>query len=436
MKLAKGLTQGSFLRHNIVFFFGSVVVGVINYAYYPVLGRMMDPASFGEIQVLVSFFLQFTIFLNVLSMITVNITTNYIDTKKAHRIIFELEKLAAYGALAILAVTIFASEFLREQLRFDSSLPFIALSLALLVSIPLTFRMSFIRGKKAFGIASFSQFIGALVKVVFSAGLVVLGLGVTGAVFGIVVAQFVAFLYAARWAARLGFARPSDTHYGTLPDVKVVIGEIKYAGVVFAGLLSITLLMSIDVIVVKYYFDAYTAGLYAGIAAVARIVFFFAVPLSQVLMPMVKTGQTQQQNMSLLYKSLILTVAVCSPVVGACWLFPDFIIGLLMGASYMQYAELLPILALVVFIISLVNLVFMYYLTLRQKTVTVIGIIGFVVSLSIMIMWHDTLQSVVYGLLFTSCFTLFATGVYVLVNLKRGGRNAQQNDLNRHTDIQ
>jgi O-antigen/teichoic acid export membrane protein len=435
MKLSKILKRNSFLRHNIVFFLGSVVVGVLNYAYYPVLGRMMSPGSFGEIQVLVSLFLQFTIFLNVLGMITVNITTNYSNTQKAHRIIFELEKLAAYGALAIVAVTIFAGDFLRAQLQFDSSMPFFALALALLVSIPLTFRTSFIRGKKAFGIASLSQLIGAFIKVAFSALLVALGLGVTGAMFGIVAAQIAAFLYAARWAARLGFDRPADTHYGTLPNLKVVASEIKYAGVVFVGLLSITLLMSIDVIVVKYFFDAHTAGLYAGIAAVARIVFFFAVPLSQVLMPMVKQSRPQSENMILLGKSVALTVLICGPVVGLCWLFPGTVITLLMGASYVQYAELLPVLALVVFIISLVNLVFMYYLTLRQKTVTLIGIIGFVVSLSIMIMWHDTLHAIVYGLLFTSCFTLFATGVYVLVNLKRGDRNAQQNDLDRHSDI-
>lgn len=436
MKLIKTLKQSSFLRHNTVFFFGSVVVGVINYAYYPVLGRMMDPGSFGEIQVLVSLFLQFTIFLNVLGMITVNITTNYVDTKKAHRIIFELEKLAAYGALAILAITILASEFLREQLRFDSGLPFIALALALLVSIPQTFRSAFARGQKAFGVASMSQLIGASVKIIFSAGLVALGLGVTGAIFGIVAAQLAAFFYAARWAARLGFSRPNDTHYGTLPDLRAVLPEIKYAGSVFLGLLSITLLMSIDVIVVKYYFDAHTAGLYAGMATVARTVFFLAAPISQVLMPLVTMGQSRQKNFLLLIKSIALTALICGPVVILCAVFPELLTRLLMGSAYVEYSGLLPILALVVFIISLVNLVFMYYLTLRQKTVTLIGIIGFVVSLSIMIMWHDTLQAVVYGLLFTSCFTLFATGVYVLVNLKRGDRNAQQNDLDRNSDIQ
>ncbi|HMH70359.1 MAG TPA: hypothetical protein VK502_03080, partial [Candidatus Saccharimonadales bacterium] len=126
----------------------------------------MEPASFGEIQVLVSLFLQFTIFLNVLSLVTVAITVNYIDKVKADRMIFELEKLAAYLALGLLALSIIGGEFLRQQLRFESMLPFVALTLAMLVSIPLTFRSAYARGQKRFGIASMSQLIGAGVKII------------------------------------------------------------------------------------------------------------------------------------------------------------------------------------------------------------------------------------------------------------------------------
>ncbi len=435
MSVIHTIKQSSFLKHNAVFFFGSVAVGAINYAYYPILGRMMDPTAFGELQVLVSLFLQFTIFLNVLGMITINIVTNYKDSKKAHRMIFEIEKLSAYAALIILVATLAFGEFLRQQLRFDSTIPFIALALSLLVSIPLTFRSAYIRAEKRFGVASISQLIGAIAKLAGSAVLVAVGLGVVGAMAGIVAAQFVAFLYAARWAVRVGFERPGDTHYGTLPDIKSALPELRYAGIVFVGLLSITLMMSIDVIVVKYFFDAHTAGLYAGIATVARIIFFVAVPISQVLMPMVKIENQERENMLLLGKSLLLTTGACGMILIVCMIAPEFIIRLLMGQSYVEYANLLPILATVVFIISVVNLVFMYYLVLRRTRIMLIGIIGFVVLMGAVLSWHDTLHAVVNSLLLGSIFTLLTTGVYVLVNLRRGTRDAKQNDLDRYSDL-
>lgn len=435
MRFISALQQSKFLRYNAVLFLGSIAVGALNYAYYPVLGRLMPPAAFGEIQVLVSFFLQFTIFLNVLSLITVNIVANYKDPQKAHRMIFELEKVAAYVAVGLVAVSIIAGEFLREQLKFDSTLPFVALALAMTASIPLTFRSAYARGQKKFGVASISQLLGAGTKILFSAMLVVLGLGVTGAIFGIVVAQCIAFLYAARWAARLGFKRPADTHYGTLPDIRLVVPELKYAAVAFVTLLTITLMMSVDVIAAKYFFDAQTAGLYAGIATVGRIVFFLAAPIAQVLMPLVKIDNPPRENRGLLMRSLALTVGVCGVFVVGSVFFSEPIIRILMGVDYITYAAVLPELALAICLISVVNLICMYYLSLRQTMVMVIGIIGIAAMAYFMTLWHDTPQALVRSMLWASIVTLIATGVYVLVNLKRGDRSATKNDIHRNTNL-
>jgi O-antigen/teichoic acid export membrane protein len=428
--------QSSFLKHNAIFFIGSVLVGALNYAYYPILGRLMSPVEFGEIQVLVSLFLQFTIFLNVLGMITINITANYDSTAKAHRMIYELEKLAVFIAVGILIISIIAGNFFAQVLQFDSSTPFVALALALVVSIPLTFRSAYARGQKKFGVASISQLIGAGVKIIFSAGLVVAGLGVAGAMYGIVGAQFAAFVYAAWWAAKLGLERPRLNQYGRLPVLKDILPELRYAVIVFVGLLSITLMMSIDVIFVKYYFDAETAGQYAGVATVARIIFFLAVPIAQVLIPMVKIKQTARKNNQLLAKSFLLTLGICGFALTPCLVFPDQILRVLMGTQYGELADLLPILSFVVFIISLVNLVIMYYLALRRKMPALIGIIGFGVVVGLVLANHATVSTIVYNILLGSILTLVAAGLYVLTTIRRGLRDAKQDDLDHHPNLQ
>ena len=427
--------QSSFLKHNAIFFIGSVLVGALNYAYYPILGRLMSPAEFGEIQVLVSLFLQFTIFLNVLGMITINITANYDSTAKAHRMIYELEKLAVYIAVGILIVSVVAGGFFAQILQFDSSTPFVALALALVVSVPLTFRSAYARGQKKFGVASLSQLIGAGVKIVFSAVLVIAGLGVAGAIFGIVGAQFAAFLYAAWWAAKLGLVRPKISQYGKLPVLKDILPELRYAAIVFVGLLSITLMMSIDVILVKYYFDAETAGQYAGVATVARIIFFLAVPIAQVLIPMVKIKQSARKNYQLLVKSSILTLVICGIALLPCLVFPEITLKILMGGQYGELADLLPILSFVVFIISLVNLVMMYYLALRRKMIVLVGIIGFGVVVGLVLANHATISTIVYNILLGSILTLVATGLYVLTTIRRGFRNAAKDDLDHHSNL-
>lgn len=416
------LKNSDFLRHNAVFFAGSVLVGALNYLYYPVLGRLMEPAAFGEVQTLVSLFLQFTILLNILGILTVNIMANYPDRSKAHHVIFELEKIAVYGALVLLVMSIAAGPWLQSRLQFGSALPFTALVLAFLASIPLTFRSAYARSQKRFGVASVSQLIGAGAKLMLSVGLVVLGLGTLGAIGGIVLAQLVAFFYAARWAGRLGFLRPRGVHYGKLPNLRIAKPELKYVGIVLGGLLSITLLASIDVIVVKYFFDAHTAGLYAGIATVARIILFLGAPIAQVMMPSLTISRSARANQLLLLKSLGLTVAVSAPVLIACILSPGLLVELLMGSDYTAYASLLPLLATAIFVISLANLLCMYSLSLRQRAPTIIAAIGFVVGLGLIIIRHDSLHAIVSSILISASLIFAGTAASILATTKREPR--------------
>jgi O-antigen/teichoic acid export membrane protein len=62
MHLASVLKNSPFLRHNTIYFLGSFASAILNYLYYPVLGRFMDIVHFGETQVLISLFMQFSIF--------------------------------------------------------------------------------------------------------------------------------------------------------------------------------------------------------------------------------------------------------------------------------------------------------------------------------------------------------------------------------------
>ena len=38
----------NFLKNNIIFFCGTMVVSVFNYLYHPILGRMMSVEKFGK----------------------------------------------------------------------------------------------------------------------------------------------------------------------------------------------------------------------------------------------------------------------------------------------------------------------------------------------------------------------------------------------------
>lgn len=416
------LRRSTFLKHNAIFFVGAAAMGLLNYLYYPVMGRLLPPDRFGEVQALVSLFAQITIFLNVLSLLTVNIVANYSDTARRNRVIMELEKLAIFISGVIVLATAMAMGMLRQFFHFGSGVPFVMLALAVLVSAPLTFRTGYLRGQRLFGLVALAGIVASAGDLLFSIVLVVAGKGTTGAILGLVIAQAVACGFAAYLAKRRGFTESLRQSMVRLPDLRLVLPELKYALLVLVGSLAITGLYSIDTVVVKHYFDAHTAGLYAGISTIARIVFFLTASIAQVLLPSIKLHAAPGHNQQTLRKSFILLMIVGG---GALVLFaavPRFIIRVLMGATYLPYANLLPRLGLLIFVVSLLNLFILYHMALRRYAMMVVVLIGVVLTAALLAVYHQTLVAVIDSLLFGSLSILALLGLW----LAGRKRNAMQ----------
>lgn len=403
------------MRHNAVFFFGALAVSVLNYAYYPVLGRLLSLEEYGEVQVLISLFLQLTIFLTVLSQVAINIVANYEDRTRQARVLFELEKLSLFISLALLVIGALASPFFQNVLRFESPWPFIILLVALVATVPLTFRSAYLRGNKKFATVSAGNILGAAGKIVVSALLVVIGLSTPGAIFGIVAAQLLAFAYTAYKAKQAGFIKPeSHASYFSLPNSKEIVPELRYSAIVLVASLSIMVLTSVDVLLVKYFFDAETAGGYAGIATVAKVLFFLTASVAQVMLSSVKLAAPAKQNRALLVKSAVLVAGLGGIGLIAFLAFPNFFVSLLMGHRFEAYAYLLPPLATALFVLSILNLVVSYYMALRRYQISLLAAVGVVGTIIVLLQMHSSLSSIVQGLLWGSVGTLVLIALWRL----------------------
>jgi O-antigen/teichoic acid export membrane protein len=401
-KLKQQIRSSAFLRHNIIFLFGSVAVGVLNYAYYPILGRLLDIEAYGEVQAIVSLFLQLNIFLAVLGQVTVNVVANYKDNADRERVVYELEKLGLFMSMAGLVVVALFGWKLKAFFNFTSVWPFIVVMVAVVASVPLAFRSAFLRGHKKFGEVSLANVYGAAFKIILSAALVWVGWSTVGAIFGLVIAQLIAFAYAAAVARKIGFTRPDGVSIKSLPNWKVLAPEVRYGLLVLCGSLTITILSSVDIFVVKHFFDATTAGRYAGISTVARMIFFLTAPVAQVLLPSVKMHASAKHNRDLLLKSLALVISLGGITWLAFVLFADKIISVLMGHAFTTYAHLLGKLSLAMVVISVLNLVVSYYVALRRYGVAIVVIVGAGITATLLALHHQTLDNIVSSLLYGS----------------------------------
>lgn len=417
MEKLRKLYNNQFLRHNFIYFAGTILFGAASYLYYPVLGRLMPPAAFGEVQTLITLFLQYTIFLNVLDLVVINILVSYSDVGLARRVVLELEKLAVAIGLGIALFVALASRQLAQFLQFTSPWPFVLVGLAGAIAIPFIFRSGFLQAQKLFGLVTGANIVSAIGRLVLGATLVAIGFGTLGAIWGLVVAQIIALVFAAYFAKRHGFQESLRLHQ--LPNVRLLAPELKYAGLVLAGSLTVTLMYSVDIIFVKHYFDARTAGLYAGISVTARILFFLTASVAQVLIPSVSPNQSRQHNQQVLLRSLGLLLAIGTLGLAAFYFFPTQILHILLGKTYLTYADLLPRLSLAIFIVSIINLMVIYYTSLRQYIVALITLAGSAITLGLMLMSHATLNAVVNDLVIGSISMLSMFLILTIIHFSR-----------------
>ncbi len=413
MKLWQHARRSRFIRHNAIFFVGSAAVGALNYLYYPVMGRLLTPTSFGEVQTLISLFLQITIFLTVLGLVTITVVTRYQHDDERNRVVLEFEKIALVIGLGMGIGTFIFQQWVRDFLQFDSSLPIVLLMLALIVSVPLTFRGAFLRGRQRFGQASVINMVSAGGKLLLALIFVGVGYGTAGAIGGLLGAQIVSCLLAVWWARSSGLHRPAGMRNWSWPKLRVVAPELRFSIIVLVTSLAITLQYSIDVIIVKHYFDPHTAGLYAGVAGVARIIFFLTASIALVLMPMARSDAPAKDNRRLLLKSLLLLLGIGLPAVALFVIAPQSVITILMGKQYSGVASLLPPLGLAIFIISIVNLIATYYLALRRAAIAVVVALGAIVTDALIVINHDSLHAVVNSLLLGSGLMLAILGAWM-----------------------
>lgn len=384
------------MRMNVVFFGGSLAVAFLNYLYYPVLGRLLDKQSFGETQMLVSLFLQLSIVLSVLGLVVVNIVVNQRDNHAASMVIRELEKAALLVGGAMVVLTVLFSGLLKDMFKFSGTLEFILLAVVFLVTIPLTFRTAFLRGKQSFGAVSISGGLAAFAKLIFSVGLVLFGAATNGAIGGILVAQLLAFFYTARLAGRRGY-QPGSVKSRRI-NWDIVRPQLRFAG--FAGLvsLSVMVLFSVDAVIVKYLFTPEVAGAYAGISTVARIIYFLTASIAIVLLSSISQKSSATETRSLLKRSLLLTIAIGGSAALVFTIFPGFVVGILMGNGYQQFVDLLPLLSLTTLLLAAANVLASYHMALRHYRI-VYAVIAVLVLLAILLfVRHETVRQIVENL--------------------------------------
>src|SRR5438874_4206884 len=340
------------LSGSLTLLAGSGFVGAMNLVYNLSIARLLGPTGFGHATAVYTL-------LMLMSAVTLSFQIVCAKLVAAHE--FTAEKAAVYSGLhrrvwmfgiGIGVLLILARDVVASYLNLPDPILITLLGLGTAFYIPLGARRGCIQGIYAFNLLAINLILEGVVRLGGAFVLIKLGMGVTGAVLASVAGVILAYL----------FALPGLKHSSDL-RIPASFHEGLQAIVFFVGQVIIN---NFDIVLVKHFFPAEEAGLYAAIALVGRVVNMFAWSVVGTMFPIsAGTRSEGHEGRTVLATSLLLVLSIVLFVVLGLWIVPSLFWEITFGAqfnlsAYGDVASLLILYATTTGVYSLSSVIIAY----------------------------------------------------------------------------
>lgn len=364
-------TKNTFLRNSTILFIGTMAVNVLNYVFHLVVGRMVSPSAYGEIESLVSLFAIISVPAGTLTLIAMKYaadmkaTENFEGTAELSK--YLMLKVFVYGAPLFLVALLF-TPLVKSFLHIEESLPVVLLWAVMFFSFLSAATSGILTGWQKFSNTSVVGVLSTCLKLLSALFFLKLGFSVSGVVGSYVLATL--FVYLANlWLLKKFFQRNNSLERST---TTFSFSDIKsYIAPAFFGTLSLAILGNVDMIFAKHHLEASLSGGYGALSIAAKTIFFVTGVLTTVLFTMSAEESRQGKHDSKIFHLAVwLTVLVVIGSTLVFSLFPEFIVSILFGEKYLAISHSLGWFALAAGIYSLANLFLQYLLSLRETRIT------------------------------------------------------------------
>lgn len=372
---------------SAVMIFGTNISNFIAYVYHLIVGRMLGPASYGVLVATLSLIGLVTVSFQFLGLVIIKFVSAEGKHSQPLYIWFRnyAYKLGILFSLAFLLLTPFLSNFL------NIDIPILLITApAFLFSAPLLFYRSYLQGLLKFKDFVLSSNFELALRLIIGIVLILLGLSVFGAVAGLVIASGVAM-----FLLILMFRKYSFSGKTINPPNTVTI--FKYTIPVFIATIANFSLVTMDLILVKHFFSAHDAGLYASISNLGKIIFYGTAPVSAVMFPIISRKHSRSESyIKIVFLSLLMTLLIAGGVAVLYYLMPDLMIEVLYGKAFLEASPYLSIYGLFMVIYTLGAVLVSFYLSREKIKIAYISLLAAIAQMIGIWLFHNSIIAVIH----------------------------------------
>jgi len=412
----------------------NLLASLTSFGFQWAMARMLAPGDYADLFAVLALFAVLSVPSQLLLPIGTRITSLAVVARGRSAALEVLRRSLIRSALVglvawiVVAATSGAIEFL---LGTDNRAAVIWLGCAVAIAFVVPFTKALLTGLRAFLLLGASNLVDGALRAGIGVGLVALGFGVAGGMAASALSGLVGVLVvviAAPYIARATTEAPVEAP----PDSSGMSAHVR------VGLLSLSLaiLMNVDVLVVRHFFDDANASLYAASALVGRIVLFASAPAAQVVLPHIIRHVAAGEPLT---RTFAVTAAFTVLISGGAALIivvaPEFVFQVIFADRYIPDPPLVWGYTLVGSLLALLTLLTYFHIgagTLRVWLVLVPLSMACAVTLWLQ---HETLTAVAWTLdafLGAGVIAMLVWAVLVLRRDRaRGGRQPVETDTRR-----
>jgi O-antigen/teichoic acid export membrane protein len=312
---------------------GSVLVAGINFGFNASMARLLGPALFAQVAAVVTLLMLASAVSLSFQMVCAKFVARNESTFGKLAVFHGLRKRAWIVGIAIAVGLTLAQKPVAAYLQMPNSWVLAVFALGMAFYTPLGVKRGSMQGLCEFGALSRNYILEAGSKLACAILLVELGYGVMGAV-GAISASIL--------AAVLIPSPKAQDDAGSKTLIPASFREGMQAIVFFVGQVVIN---NIDIILVKHFFAAEQAGLYAAVALVGRVLYFAAWSIVSAMFPISAASKEGENKVHVLLLPFMIVLLMSVTFVVVLALFPGFIIHLVVGEGFHYAAPFLSLYA-------------------------------------------------------------------------------------------
>lgn len=390
-------------------FIGTTIVNAGNYLFHLLMGRYLGPAGYGTLESLISSLYLLSIISASLNLVIVRYVSQAKGRGDEAAISSFYHWLSKRLIILGVIVAVFLTAFLpawSSFLKISDLRIFYLTVLGFVLSFWAMSLRSFLQGMLKFFVYNVSTVLEIVTKIILCTFFVFLGWSVFGVFVGIflsgLVGMAIAFYY-------LKLKKPSLQNAGFLRKKEIILYGIP----VLLSTIGYISLFSTDIILVKHYFVSFDAGIYAALSILGKIIFFASGSIVTVMFPLISQKHAQGGQYKKIFWTAFVLVGLSSAVLcGIYYFFPELMLRLLYGSSYLAGKSLLFWFAVFISLYALGNVLINFFLSIGKTRAVIFPLLCAGLQILLIVIWHQNLQLVIFDSVIATFILLVSLLLY------------------------